>query len=1160
MTPGSTVTLGSGQQVTLNADNTVTVVTNGTTGTEAFSYTVDNGFGTTDIGIVQLETLAVLTPDGVVEGTAGADVITTGYTGDPDGDFVDNNDAILPGTTGDDDSILSFGGDDNVLAGDGNDTVFGGAGNDTLSGDGDNDSLYGEAGDDSLLGGSGDDAALGGDGADYLFGGSGNDTLDGDDNLATGGADTILGGFGDDLILGDYGDDVLDGGGGVDTIFGGAGADLIWGQGGADLIDAGADADVINIQNGFGNDTIIGGEDTATGVDFDSVDASGVTSDLTLDLIGGEQGTITDGTSTAGFTEIEQVTLGSGNDSVNGSTDNDVFATGAGADTINAGSGNDTYDIGTDTDVDIIIFSDGSGDDTVSSFTAPTDNGNGTFSGNDQLDVSGLTDGNGATVNTSDVTVSDTNGDGSGDAILSFPNGETLTLVGVTVAQVSSPNALAAMGIPQPNYIVEGTADADLIDAGYVGDPEGDLVDANDNLAGTNDDSIVAGAGNDTVLAGSGNDTVFGWTGNDSVDAGSGDDTVFGEDGNDTLIGGAGNDLLDGDNASAGADSISGDGGNDTLIGDGGNDTLSGGTGDDQIFAGADDDIVFGGTGNDEIYGAAGNDSIEADEGDDTVFGGDGNDTIIGFEGNDSVLGGAGDDVINTRTSPGTGLPDQGYGTPGNPLFYPADPAANNDCDTVDGGTGDDIILTGDDNDLVLGGDGADTIDAGFDDDSVSGGAGADSIQGNEGNDTISGGADNDIIYGDVATGSADFAFYSQYELDNDGSDLAPDNNADSLIGDGGNDTIFGQDDNDTLEGGSGYDRLDGGVDDDRLDGGTGADTLIGGTGNDSLIGGDGDDVFIYVTGDGLDTISDFNTGNTGTLTDGDATNNDRIDLSAFYDDIWELTADQADDGILNQSNDGVGGVDYSDNASFGSGGIVFSGAAANTNFYNFENTGVVCFAQGTRILTNTGERTVESLQPGDRIVTRDNGVQTIQWIGQRHLDAPALAQRSTLRPVLLSPELTGGDAPLIVSPQHGVLVHLDGEETLVRAIHLAKIEGGAARVMNGCRQVTYFHILFEDHQIVFANGAPSESFFPGGFALAAMTDAVRHEIFTLFPELQYAPADKAYGPKARAFAPFKHLPNHLKALTARSRSRSSIAVMPRRSLMPDRLRMKDAG
>ena len=54
--------------------------------------------------------------------------------------------------------------------------------------------------------------------------------------------------------------------------------------------------------------------------------------------------------------------------------------------------------------------------------------------------------------------------------------------------------------------------------------------------------------------------------------------------------------------------------------------------------------------------------------------------------------------------------------------------------------------------------------------------------------------------------------------------------------------------------------------------------------------------------------------------------------------------------------------------------------------------------------------------------------------------------------------------------------------------------------------------------------------------------------------------ADKAYGPKARAFTPFKHLPNHLKALTARSRSRSSIAVMPRRSLMPDRLRMKDAG
>lgn len=91
---------------------------------------------------------------------------------------------------------------------------------------------------------------------------------------------------------------------------------------------------------------------------------------------------------------------------------------------------------------------------------------------------------------------------------------------------------------------------------------------------------------------------------------------------------------------------------------------------------------------------------------------------------------------------------------------------------------------------------------------------------------------------------------------------------------------------------------------------------------------------------------------------------------------------------------------------------------------------------------------------------------------------------------------------------------------------------------MKGCREVTYFHILFEDHQIVFANGAPSESFFPGSFAMAALRNEARAEIFELFPELQHREADASYGQKARAFARFSHLPDHLKALKSRKRQR----------------------
>jgi Ca2+-binding RTX toxin-like protein len=361
-----------------------------------------------------------------------------------------------------------------------------------------------------------------------------------------------------------------------------------------------------------------------------------------------------------------------------------------------------------------------------------------------------------------------------------------------------------------------------------------------------------------------------------------------------------------------------------------------------------------------------------------------------------------------------------------------------------------------------------------------------------------------------------------------------------------GNDTILAGDGDDIVDGGSGADVIDGGAGNDTINGGAGNDTINGGVGNDALTGGDGDDTFTYAPGDGIDTISDFNVGITGTLTDGDRENNDFVDLSAYYDNIWELTSDYRDDGVLNQSNDGLAGADYADNTQFGNGGLVFTNGVASTSFFNVENTGVVCFAAGTRILTVNGDCPVESLRAGDQIVTRDNGVQTLCWIGHRHLNASDLGHAPKLRPILLSPELTGADAPLIVSPQHGVLLDLDGEETLIRAIHLAKMKGGAARIMKGCRKVTYFHLMFEDHQIVFANGAPSESFFPGNFALASLQTKVRHEIFELFPDLRRLDANTGYGAKARNFARFSHLPSHLKALKAHRKKRMvPSAAMP---------------
>jgi Ca2+-binding RTX toxin-like protein len=133
------------------------------------------------------------------------------------------------------------------------------------------------------------------------------------------------------------------------------------------------------------------------------------------------------------------------------------------------------------------------------------------------------------------------------------------------------------------DYIVEGTAGNDTINASYTGDPEGDRVDNSDGIDGSNNDTIRAGAGNDVVFAGQGND---------SVEGGTGDDTLYGEAGDDTLLGGDGNDRVSG---GAGNDSLSGDLGNDALFGGIGNDTLSGGAGNDVLVGGTTSATILNG-------------------------------------------------------------------------------------------------------------------------------------------------------------------------------------------------------------------------------------------------------------------------------------------------------------------------------------------------------------------------------------------------------------------------------------------------------------------------------------------------------------------------------------------------------------------------------------
>lgn len=417
--------------------------------------------------------------------------------------------------------------------------------------------------------------------------------------------------------------------------------------------------------------------------------------------------------------------------------------------------------------------------------------------------------------------------------------------------------------------------------------------------------------------------------------------------------------------------------------------------------------------------------------------------------------------------------------------------------------------------------------------------AGNDAITGGLGNDTLAGGAGDDIfyfaddwgqdtIYGDewdgTGTGANDWLDFSAVSAPiqvtfttsedgtvTDGTNTVTFDNIEGIIGTGGDDMIDASADNSGLY-------LRGGAGDDTIIGGGDGDIIFGDLGNDTLTGGGGDDIFLYNAGDGSDVITDFNAGNTGTLSDGDSTNNDFIDLSGFYDNLSELYADQLDDGVLNQSNTtDVKGrtVEYSDNETFGSGSLTFTGASGDASFFTAENTGVTCFAEGTMLATPKGAVKVEDLRPGDLLQTADHGLQPVLWIGRSALGWRDLAKQPNQRPILIRENAFGLHAPLLVSPQHCLMVQdALGRDRFVRARHLAQTP--LARVAHGQRGVCYYHVLCRSHEVLFAEGVPTESFYPGPQALAMMREETREGLYRARPELRNRPAEQAMGPRAR--------------------------------------------
>ncbi|MFT5004788.1 MAG: hypothetical protein ACI8YI_000398 [Paracoccaceae bacterium] len=173
---------------------------------------------------------------------------------------------------------------------------------------------------------------------------------------------------------------------------------------------------------------------------------------------------------------------------------------------------------------------------------------------------------------------------------------------------------------------------------------------------------------------------------------------------------------------------------------------------------------------------------------------------------------------------------------------------------------------------------------------------------------------------------------------------------------------------------------------------------------------------------------------------------------------------------------------------------------------FSYADYTCVCFTRGTAIQLASGrEVLIENLVEGDMVLTRDNGAKAVRWVGSR--TARAFGH---LAPIVICKDALGNHSDLIVSQQHRILiadwraeVMLGSHEVLVKARDLVngdtiyRREGGV---------VEYFHILFDTHEVIYAEGIPSESLHINETTLDSMAEESRAEIIELFPEILREP------------------------------------------------------
>ncbi|MDO9638326.1 MAG: Hint domain-containing protein [Pseudotabrizicola sp.] len=253
---------------------------------------------------------------------------------------------------------------------------------------------------------------------------------------------------------------------------------------------------------------------------------------------------------------------------------------------------------------------------------------------------------------------------------------------------------------------------------------------------------------------------------------------------------------------------------------------------------------------------------------------------------------------------------------------------------------------------------------------------------------------------------------------------------------------------------------------------------------------------FTLQSGDDSLTLGSTTRDTSGTIAGGDGADTLRITVPADEQDAFDEAAQAAG---WTKTGDG-----YNTNGkSLTWKGITYSQWESATS--------VPCFVAGTLITTDRGEVAVEHLSVGDLVATADHGYRPIRWIGSHKLDAIDLRMKPNLKPIRIRAGVLGAGPPeqeLMVSPQHRVLVRSEiagtmfgSCEGLVGAKQLLIVEG--IDVAEDVSEVEYWHFMLDKHEIIFSNGAQTESLYTGAEALKSVGHLARKEIFALFPDLR---------------------------------------------------------